>query len=75
MRSGLLGRRVSAQLRTGLRGRHALGHGTGWACTQWQAGLRTVPNQRLGKPILGCMPEEAERRLSRSLEGSPSQPL
>lgn len=64
MRARSLGRRVSARLRMGRRGRHGLGHGKGWACTRWRAGLRTVPSQRLGKPILGCMPEEAKRRLS-----------
>lgn len=50
--------------RMGRRERHGLGHGKGWACTRWRAGLRTVPSQRLGKPVLGCMPEEAKRRLS-----------
>lgn len=64
MRARPLGRRVSVRLRMGRRGRHGLGHGKGWACTRWRAGLRTVPSQRLGKPMLGCMPEEAKRRLS-----------
>lgn len=69
MRARSLGRRVSVRLRMVRRGRHGLGHGKGWACTRWRAGLRTVPSQRMGKPMLGCMPEEAKRRLNpRSLE-------
>lgn len=64
MRARSLGRRVSVRLRMVRRGRHGLGHGKGWACTRWRAGLRTVPSQRLGKPMLGCMPEEAKRRLN-----------
>lgn len=78
VRAGALGRRVSARPRTGRRGRHTLGHGKGWACTKWRGGLRTVPRQRVGKPILGCMPEEKAHssRSGRRSEaaGSRSQP-